>query len=167
MFCTHLCRPQILVYNMTYKNRKQQFNKSISHNMNKLSPIIQSISPVISPVHQSSPAIQSTIQSSPVIIDTTNTNFIRKKPNGAFNSLITYKNNIVSKQVTNVTRGHQSTMSRRVESYNTISSYVNSKLFMVRDSIRRHSALRLQTQNLQERNLSDTMMSDYLHTKTI
>ena len=117
MFCTHLCRPQILrdhglnymeqltkilqlptVYNMTYKNRKQQFNKSISHNMNKLSPIIQSISPV----HQSSPAIQSTIQSSPVIIDTTNTNFIRKKPNGAFNSLITYKNNIVSKQVTNV-----------------------------------------------------------------
>ena len=53
------------------------------------------------------------------------------------------------------------------KSYNTISSYVNSKLFMVRDSIRRHSALRLQTQNLQERNLSDTMMSDYLHTKTI
>ena len=84
----------IILATLLIGQRSGDTNK-FSSNVN---PGIQSISPV----HQSSPAIQSTIQSSPVIIDTTNTNFIRKKPNGAFNSLITYKNNIVSKQVTNV-----------------------------------------------------------------
>ena len=112
MQTTNSQRPWTELYGTTHKNITT--SNCIQYDIQKQETTVQQVNisqyeqiKSNNPVHQSSPSVQSSnpvhnpVQSSDYRYDQ-HKFYIRKKPNGAFNSLITYKNNIVSKQVTNV-----------------------------------------------------------------